>query len=79
MSYNGEQIIEVLVIGENIWSKTTLRDWYFALEGVMGYSPERMRLIEGSVDGGLTWKIRYENELARLGVHANDLQWRVKT
>ena len=75
----GGKIVEILVIGTDTWSKTTLRDWNFALKGIMGYPPERMRLIEGSVDGGVTWKERYEDELVLLGKDARSMQWRVKT
>ena len=75
----GGKIVEVLIIGEDTWSKTTLRDWNFVLKGVMGYSSDRMRLIEGSMDGGMVWKERYEDELMLFGVHATSMQWRVKT
>ena len=73
------KIVEVLCFGEYVWGKTTLRDWNFALKGVMNYPSERMRLIEVSLDNGVTWKERYDLELVLLGKDVVMLmQWRVK-
>lgn len=74
----GGKVVEILIIGTDIWSKTVLRDWEFVFIQVMNYSSDRMRLIEGSMDGGVTWKERYEDELILLGKDALSMQWRIK-
>lgn len=61
------------------WSKTTLRDVKFVCN-VLRYSMiGRIRYIEGSLDGGATWKEIYEHEFKLLGKGSWDLmQWRIK-
>jgi len=77
MSYNGTEIVELLAMNEP-WSKTTLADAYFVCKA-MGYDEvKHIRRLEGSIDGGKTWKIRYMCELERLKEGAYAFQWRVK-
>jgi hypothetical protein len=76
MSYNGGEIVELLGDGE--WSRTTLRDAYFICKS-FGYDETKyIRRNEGSLDGGVTWKVRYGHEFGRLGKTADSFQWRVK-
>ena len=77
MSYNEGEIVELLDDGE--WSRTTFRDAYFICTS-FGYDEIKyIRKNEGSIDGGMTWKIRYDYELELLGKEiALSMQWRVK-
>jgi len=79
MSYNGGEIVELLDDDYNEWSRTMLRDAEFICI-TCGYDKLKyIRKVEGSLDGGITWKIRYDYELELLGKEiALSMQWRVK-
>lgn len=77
MSYNGGEIVELLE-KDRSWNKTVLRDAYFICASLKQDESKYIRHIEGSLDNGITWKVRYECEFERIGKHVNDFQWRVK-
>ena len=79
MSYNGGEIVELLE-EDGSWNKTVLRDAYFVCASLKQDEAKYIRRIEGSVDGGMIWKTRYEDEIKeRLPIGAWDImQWRVK-
>lgn len=74
------KIVELLELNKE-WSRTTLRDAEFicVVFGWKNILDNHIRDIEGSLDGGMTWKTRYEDELVLLGKDiANSIRWRVK-
>lgn len=78
MSYNGQEIVEVL-LDNGTWHRSTLVYWYDVYEGGLKYSSDRMRRIEGSVDGGHNWNTIYKYNLDLFGAFVIlAMQWRVK-
>lgn len=72
---NGSRIVELL--DPDGWHRTTLRDVRF-LASVFG--EQQYRAVEGSVDGGITWLTRYNEELELLGKSVCDnMIWRIKS
>lgn len=70
----GDRVVELY--DPDGWHRTTFRDVQF-LENVLG--KQQYREIEGSVDGGMTWKTRYEEEMLLLGIVVCEATiWRVK-
>jgi hypothetical protein len=75
----GGKIVEMMGL-DGSWNRTTLRDAEFICKVFENDKLTYIRKIEGSLDGGITWKeYYYEDELMLLGKEiALLMQWRVK-
>lgn len=74
----GDEIVELLNKNNGKWEMTTMRDVVF-LRNVYGEKFVFSRYIEGSLDGGVTWKTMYESELNLIGAYVcKSIKWRVK-